>query len=472
MAEDRGLCTHFKYHKKKLVLFLSAMRHFHKEGRAGLKMTYHRLDEKGAGDTSFLEKLGLHIAKEGVQRVHSFEIVDRFFREEIKRFLQERSIEWIEHRTPAFCFSLDVFQGHAQKSKKPFMKVFYEGVRKKTGVLMVDGKPKGGQYSYDPENRLPYRTKDRLKYPLPPERGCSASGITREVITLVEKTFPDHPGSTDGFNLPVTRSEAIQHFKSFVKERLPTFGPFEDAILQEDSRLFHSLLSPLINTGLLLPKEVIQYALKAHEEGAVDLPSVEGFVRQILGWREFIRGVDEVYGFEQEKLNYFGHKRKLKASWYEGTTGLPVLDLTIQKVLKDGYCHHIERLMILSNLMLLSGISPTEVHRWFMELFIDSADWVMGPNVYGMGQMSDGGIFATKPYICGSNYILKMSDFEKGDWCDVMDGLYWDFIDRNRSFFARNPRMAMAVKTFDRMNSARREQILNAAQQFIQKNTD
>lgn len=471
MAEDRGLCTHFRYHKKKLVLFLSAMRHFADEGRAGLKLHYHRLNEPQEGQENYFQKLGHFLEVNQIKHLHSFEVADRFFRHDLEDFLRHRKVEWTIHRTPYFCFSIDTFKAHLAKSKKPFMKTFYEGVRRQTKILMDGDKPVGGQFSFDSENRLPYRDKDCVTHPIPVWSAPEPSSTTQEVIRLVEKEFPSHPGSAEGFRYPVTREAAVQHLKQFFAERFSAFGPFEDAILKNESRLFHSVLSPLINMGLLLPKEVILAAVREHTEGRASLASTEGFVRQIIGWREFIRGVDEVFGPQQEALNYFGHERKLHDSWYDGTTGLDVLDVVIRRVAQEGYCHHIERLMVLSNLMLLSGIHPHEAHRWFMEMFVDSADWVMGPNVYGMGQMSDGGLFATKPYICGSNYILKMSDFKEGPWCAVVDGLYWGFIDKHRAFFAKNPRMSMAVKTFDRMNPARRTEILQAAQNFIQRNT-
>jgi len=288
------------------------------------------------------------------------------------------------------------------------------------------------------------------------------------VCALVEEFFPDHPGSTEGCWLPATREGARRWLKAFIENYFVQFGPYEDAITPRDPFLFHSVLSPLINTGLLTPQEVLDGVL---DQRGIPLNSMEGFVRQVMGWREFIRGIDECFGEKQAKSNFFKHKRKLTQSWYTGETGIVPLDDVIQKVMTYGYCHHIERLMVVSNCMLLCEIDPKEVYRWFMELFVDSADWVMGPNVYGMGQFSDGGIFATKPYICGSNYLLKMSSYKKGEWCTALDGLYWRFVDKHRAFFAKQPRLNMMTKTLDKMDGDRKNELFASAEAFIKRHT-
>ena len=198
---------------------------------------------------------------------------------------------------------------------------------------------------------------------------------------------------------------------------------------------------------------------------------MEGFLRQILGWREFIRGVYQNYSEKMESKNYWGHKRKMTDAWYEGTTGIPPLDDAIKGAQEYGYTHHINRLMILSNVMNMCEIDPDEIYKWFMEMFIDSSEWVMVPNVYGMGTFADGGTFATKPYICGSSYMLRMSNFKKGDWCEIVDGLYWNFIEKNRDFFASNPRLGLMVRSLEKMNKDRKDAIYKAAHEFIDKHT-
>jgi deoxyribodipyrimidine photolyase-related protein len=207
------------------------------------------------------------------------------------------------------------------------------------------------------------------------------------------------------------------------------------------------------------------------EKQNIPLASLEGFIRQIIGWREFVRGIYQNFSEQQDNSNFWNHQNKLSQAWYTGETGVPQLDLTIQKVIRYGYCHHIERLMVLGNLMLLLEIHPREAHKWFMEMFVDSSDWVMGPNVYGMALFSDGGIFATKPYICGSNYWRKMSKAKPGEWCDGVDGLYWGFIDKNKAFFSKNPRLSMMAKTIDKMDPARKKTIYSAADDLKQRLT-
>ena len=223
---------------------------------------------------------------------------------------------------------------------------------------------------------------------------------------------------------------------------------------------------------MITPEIIIQKILEFHKKHKIRMNSLEGYIRQIIGWREFMRGIYQGYSNEMETKNFFKHERKMKKSWYEGTTGLPPLDHAIKNAVNHGWSHHIERLMILSNIMNLCEVKPTIVYKWFMEMFVDSSDWVMVPNVYGMGLFSDGGIFATKPYICGSSYFMKMMDFKKGEWCNTMDGLYWRFIDRNRKFFLKNPRLSMMVYVFDKMKDERKKMILSEADKFIKLNTN
>lgn len=254
----------------------------------------------------------------------------------------------------------------------------------------------------------------------------------------------------------------------FFKIRFEEFGPFEDAIVSREIFLHHSVLSPMLNVGLLTPDYVIDEAIDFASHHAIPLNSLEGFVRQIVGWREFIRAVYELKGIEERTKNYWGFKRKIPASFWNGTTGIEPIDSTIKKVLETGYCHHIERLMVLGNFMLLCEFDPDEVYRWFMELFIDAYDWVMVPNVYGMSQFADGGLMSTKPYISGSNYLMKMSDYKKGEWQFTWDGLFWRFMHVHRDFFLQNPRLGMLVHSFDKMSIEKQEQHLKAAEKFLQ----
>jgi deoxyribodipyrimidine photolyase-related protein len=414
-------------------------------------------------DVTFFNQLLKIIKLKKIKVLYIYEIEDKFFELAIKDFCNENSIELIIEKTPMFLVSRGDFQLYSKKHKKPFMKSFYQELRIKTKILMTKtGDPEGGQFSFDEENRKK----------IPKSFSVIKNSVTSnhdehtlKIIDLVEKYFSHHPGHSADFFFEVTRSGAVKKMNEFFKDKFENFGIFEDALDSRDPFLYHSLLSPYLNIGFLTPQEVVTAALKQK----VSLNSKEGFIRQVIGWREFVRGIYQEFSLVQDESNFFQHHRKLKEHWYQGNTGLEPLDDVIQKVIKYGHCHHIERLMILSNIMLLCEISPQDVHRWFMEMFVDSSDWVMGPNVYGMGQFSDGGIFATKPYICGSNYLLKMGHYEKGEWCEILDGLYWRFIDKNRKFFLKNHRMSMMVKLLDKMDSAKLSKIKSKAEKFIEK---
>ncbi|TFG74979.1 MAG: cryptochrome/photolyase family protein, partial [Flavobacteriales bacterium] len=280
--------------------------------------------------------------------------------------------------------------------------------------------------------------------------------------------FPGNPGQLDEQPLyPTNDGSTYQWFDQFLKTRFHGFGDYEDAIVADASILNHSILTPMLNVGLITPDEIVNSSLTYAREHKVPLNATEGFIRQIIGWREFIRGVYESKGREERLKHFWGFDRKMPLSFYEGTTGIDPIDQTIKKVLKTGYCHHIERLMVLSNFMMLCELDPDAVYRWFMELFIDAYDWVMVPNVYGMSQFADGGLMSSKPYISGSNYLMKMGDYKKGDWQVIWDGLFWRFMHLHRDFFERNPRMGMLVKMFDKMSEEKRLCHLNEGNTFL-----
>ena len=306
---------------------------------------------------------------------------------------------------------------------------------------------------------------------LPTLPECELSKHHDPICTLINKHFSDHPGLLKNFWFPVSRKEAKECLRIFLKERIHEFGIYEDAMLTEKNFLFHSTLSPVLNIGLLTPEEVISETIKVFEENNIPLNSTEGFIRQIIGWREFIRGIYQEQGEFQMSQNYWKHKNKLTDSWYEGTTGILPLDDCIKSTINDGYHHHIPRLMVISNLMNMCGVDPNEIYKWFMEMYIDSSDWVMVPNVYGMATYADGGLMSTKPYTCGSNYILKMSNYSKGEWCNTVDGLYWRFTEIHRPFYEKNARMSFLTRTLDRLDPERKKMIFEKAEEFIKTNT-
>lgn len=316
------------------------------------------------------------------------------------------------------------------------------------------------RWSFDRENRK--RLPRGLR---PPQRWQPPiNEFVREAIDYVERNFANNPGIGTDFSYPVSYADATASLRDFINLRLTRFGDYEDAIAAEGSTLFHSVLTPMLNIGLLTPREVLDGVLGA--EG-VPLNSLEGFVRQLIGWREFMRAAYVLHGRRQRTQNFWQHERRLPMSFWNGTTGIEPVDTVIRRVLKHAYAHHIERLMVLGNFMQLCGFHPDDVYRWFMELFVDAYDWVMVPNVYGMALHADGGLITTKPYVSGSSYVRKMSNFPRGAWCDTWDGLFWSFIDRQRSYFERNPRIGPIVRQLERMPEAKLQRRRELAASFL-----
>ena len=471
MAEDYELCERFSCHKHKLVFFLSAMRHYSQALKATQRdLDYFELNE-ATQKLSFEEKLQRWIKAHKISELVHFEIPDLFFKQRIEEFCLSEGIVQTVLPSPMFLEESHTLVQWMKRNKRPFMKNYYEDRRQKTGLLMeqVKGKsvPVGGQFSFDEDNR---RALPKDKTP-PQVTVLKADSITLDVAHLVNTMFAAHPGTTENFWLPVTSAEAQAWLGEFLRLRFREFGDYEDALSPASPFLYHSVLSPFLNCGLLTPLEVLQTAEIAAAKNAVPLNSLEGFVRQILGWREFVRGVHLAFEKEQRTRNFFGHKRQLAPCWWNGSTGLVHLDRAIQKCVTWGYCHHIERLMVIGNVMLLCEVEPSAAHAWFMQMFVDSADWVMGPNVYGMALWSDGGIFATKPYICGSNYWLKMSGEKKAPWCDDLDALYWSFVSRQQKILLKNPRMSMMAKTFEKMDEQRKHFLLTRAEEVKERLT-
>ncbi len=467
MAEDYSLCTNVRHHKQKLILFLAAMRNYADELRAcAYDVRYHALDPNDG--RSYEEKLSAVFEEVGADRLSIFEIEDKFMEARLERWATELRVRIEVATSPMFLCARERFAEYLQQASTPRMAAFYRQERRRLGLLVDEaGRPAGGRWSFDTENRK--RLPASIEVPDPPVVGeqTHVSDVTR----LVEAEFGHHPGSAGPFWLPVTREAAIRWLDAFVDERLAAFGPYEDAISQRSRTLFHSILSPILNLGLITPSEVLDKVMARAATGAVPIASLEGFVRQIVGWREFIRGIYRHYSDDQSQRNFFDHHRRLGSAWYEAKTGISPLDDAISGAWKSGWDHHIARLMIVGNLMTLCEIEPTAAHRWFMEMYVDSSDWVMGPNVYGMALYSDGGIFGTKPYICGSNYLLKMSDYRRGPWCETVDGLYWRFIDKHRKFFASNPRLAVMPRALDRLDTKRKACIFDAAEAFLEEHT-
>lgn len=482
MVEDAFLCSHFRYHQQKLVMILTAMRSYAQLLRDnGFLVHYRALDEAASmreqaaqsaplpvDETDFVRCLDAFVDAAQVTDLIYFEVEGKAMQQRLNELVQRKKLLSTEVTSPMFLTERAQFQHFLGDARKPQMATFYKQQRRRLKVLLTEaGEPVGGQWSFDQDNR-----KKLPKDITPPVMPAVATHSHQsDVVTLVEQRFADHPGRARDCWWPTTRSGALAWLDDFLAKRIEHFGPYEDALSQRSDTLFHSVLSPMLNLGLLTPAEVLERTLEKAQREQVPLQSLEGFVRQIIGWREFVRGIHQGFSAEQHRTNFWQHERELAPSWYSGSTGIVPLDHAIEGANRLGWSHHIPRLMVIANLMTLCEIRPQTAHRWFMEMYVDGSSWVMGPNVYGMGLFSDGGIFATKPYICGSNYLLKMSDYKKGPWCDVVDGLYWRFIHRNREFFAGNPRLALMPRALDKLSAERHERIFAAAEEFLDAHT-
>lgn len=435
-------------HQQKRIFHRASMRLYAaKLERNGYDVTHAELPDKPAGTGDLLKE---HLPK-GSASLHLCDPCDDVLLRRLKRYAHGAHLRLEIHASPMFLSPDDWLAETLDGMKKPSMARFYEKQRKRLHLLVdEDGHPEGGKWSFDAENRKKLPKKQGV--PNPP--ATAPNQDVQEARDWCAKRFPEGLGAAERFPWPVTRTAALQQFRQFLEERFSLFGDYEDAISTRHRILFHSVLSPALNSGLLTPKEVLNDALEYAREHDIPLNSLEGFVRQIIGWREFMRAMYLRHGVEERNGNHWGFTRSMPRSCYDGTTGIAPIDTLIQQLHEYPYCHHIERLMVLGNFFLLCRINPDDVYKWFMEFFIDAYDWVMVPNVYGMSQFADGGIFTTKPYLSGSNYIRKMSDHTKGDWCATWDGLFWSFLADHADFFRKQHRLGMLMRTWDKMDKS------------------
>ena len=467
LVEEELFFRQYSFHKQKLVLHRASMQYYKKLlTHNGYKVEYVASTEPHSNVSELIPYLQL----QGVKTIFYTEVVDDWLQKRLNFACQKFNIALQESKTPAFLNSMQEANVFFDGRKSYFQTDFYIAERKKRNILIENGKhPLGGKWSFDTENRHKFPKNEVAPLlPLPTE-----NEFVTEAQQYVAQHFNNNPGIiSNPFDqektfYPTTHKEAENWLQSFLEQRFLNFGVYEDAIVANEKVLYHSLISPLLNIGLLLPQSVIEKTLIFASQNTVPLNSVEGFIRQIMGWREFIRIVYEREGRKQRTTNYWKFTRKIPKSFYTGTTGISPIDIVIKRLLQCSYNHHIERLMVLGNFMLLCEFDPNEVHRWFMEMYIDAYDWVMVPNVYGMTQFADGGIMTTKPYISGSNYIKKMSDFPKGQWEQVWDALFWRFMAVHRSFFESNPRLGMLLKTWDKMSKEKQEGYLKTAEEWL-----
>ena len=440
-VEDPLFFSQYRFHRQKLMLHRASMKRYAAKLReSGAEVRY--LD---VADVQSTQSIARHLAKWKIRSVRVVDPCDDWLTQRLGAGLQDCGIGLTLVDNPHFFTPTTEIVRFVRGKKKLFFTEFYISQRKRLNILMDEGKPVGGKWSFDPDNRK--KLPGALAIPTVPF--SVEDEFVREARNYVLQRFPNAPGKDAPFRYPTDHIGAEAWLAEFVKHRLNRFGDYEDAVSAQHDILFHSVLTPMLNIGLLSPQRVVEAAL-AHAD-RVPLNSLEGFIRQVIGWREFVRLVYLTWGRKQRTRNFWGFTQDLPAAFYDGSTGVEPVDHVIRQVLSTGYCHHIERLMILGNFLLLCDVRPDAVYQWFMELFVDAYDWVMVPNVYGMSQHADGGLMTTKPYISGSSYVLKMSDFKKGPWCAVWDALYWRFIDRHADFFAANPRMAVMAKMKDKL---------------------
>lgn len=449
---------------------------FHK-----MKLTFHRASMNGYAAAlqskdykvhyidylKFVERkdyLSNWITSNNVKALHVCKTDDFLLDKRLKKLSEKYGIKLIEYNNPSFLNSEKYLRDYFNSKKSYFQHYFYIDQRKKFNILIDDGKPIGGKWSLDSENRKSIKKDIKIPQVLISDYNTK---YVNEAKKYVNKNFTNNPGENDNFYLPTSAREAELWFENFLEMKLKKFGDYQDAIIKDEPFLFHSIISPLINSGLLTPEFVLHRSLEFSNQNSIPLNSIEGFIRQILGWREFIRAVYLIDGVKQRNSNFWNHKRKIPKSFYDGTTGIEPVDATIKKLLTTGYNHHIERLMILGNFMLLCEIHPTEIYNWFMEMYIDSYDWVMVPNVYGMSQFADGGLMSTKPYISSSNYVIKMSNYKKGEWTEIWDSLFWNFIHKHIEYFAGNNRTIFMARNIERMNQETLMDRLKKAEKFL-----
>lgn len=463
LLEEELFFTQFLFHQQKLVLHRASMQAYRQRLLAqNFTCEYVEAHQPTADVRQWVDKA----VTNGLGHLHIIDPVDYRLRFRIEDAVAKAKISLTVHLNPNFLNEMPAANAFFDGRKKYYQTDFYVAQRKQRGLLLEpDGQPTGGKWSFDTENRVKFPKTEAvpvLNWPAP-------SAEVTKAITYVETHFAHHYGQACDFRYPTTHAAAEAWLDDFLAQRLAKFGVYEDAQVACESVLYHSLLTPMLNIGLLNPQQIIDATLAHAARHEVPLNSLEGFLRQIVGWREFIRIVYEREGQQQRTRNFWGFERKIPPAFWTGTTGIAPVDIVIRKALSGAYNHHIERLMVLGNFFLLCEFDPDEVHRWFMEMYIDAYDWVMVPNVYGMTQFADGGLMTTKPYISGSNYLLKMGDWPKGDWQAIWDGLFWRFLHVNRNFFTRNPRLGMLVHTFDKMSESKRDAHLTNADEFLVK---
>ncbi|WP_269610944.1 cryptochrome/photolyase family protein [Prochlorococcus marinus] len=454
-----------KFHCQKIIFHKATMDSYVEDlKRHGFNVIYikHKRETRTEDNLNYL-------AKKGFNYFITYKAFDWSLEKRIKDFSSKNNTKLEIRKNEMFLTCPDISKEIINQKKIYGMQKFYRIQRQKLNILIEkDGSPKGGEWSFDKMNRKKLSTSIKV----PQIRYIKTNKFLDNAIKEVSIKYNDYYGKYEKFNYPLTHKEAEEWLENFLVERFNLFGDYEDSINSNHRILWHSVISPLINTGLLTPRQIIDKAWDYYQSENIGINSYEGFIRQIIGWREFILLIYMRNNLELRNGNFWEFEdQPIPSSFYKGNTGLTPLDDSIKNILETGYAHHIERLMIIGNLMLLCRFHPNQVYKWFMELFIDSYDWVMVPNVYGMSQFANGGLFTTKPYISGSNYILKMSNYKFDKWCVTWDSLFWTFIDDYKHKLKKQYRLSMIMRNLEKMDINKKHTHRKNANEFISKLT-
>jgi deoxyribodipyrimidine photolyase-related protein len=478
MVESAPRAGHLRYHQQKLTLLYAAMRHHAANlKKKGYRILYRRLTD-GARDEGYPEVLREWIKDHKITEIHLLDPNEYDTAQSLAGLSKKLGVPIQTHRSPQFLVSREEFATWAKGKKHLLMEAHYRRLRAEKKILMTPkGQPEGGDWNLDDQNRRTFREFAKEKPKIPPLPPLEKDPVVKEAAADVAKLFPDHPGKAADLWVPATREGALEWLKHFVRTRLGQFGPWEDTMVEGEAVLFHSVLSPFLNLGLLTPGECIEAAEKAYREGKAPLNSVEGFIRQILGWREFIHGLYWLKMPEYKKVNFLGADRPLPRWAYDGKTEMRCVSQAVTGAIDRAYNHHIQRLMVLGNYFLLGGYEPSAVLRWYTEMYLDAYDWVMVPNVLGMILFADGGWFATKPYAAGAAYQEKMGNHctscrfdpkkkEGPDACPF-HSLYWNFYGEHAAKFRSNPRIGMMVAMWEKKSASNKSRIRAEAEKFL-----
>ncbi len=469
MAEVMEETTYVPHRPKKIALFLAAMRKFAAAlRRDGWRVVYSRLDDRD-NTGSLVGEVRRRAAEFSAETV----LVTTPGEWRLRQALKALPLKVTFVEDDRFLCPQQVFRAWAQGRRVLRLEHFYRLMRRRTGLLMEGEAPAGGQWNFDRDNRKPARA-DLLR--APPYRE-DPDDVVAEVLDLVRRRFAQNFGTLDGFAFATDRSGARRALQHFLAYHLPHFGPTQDAMLAQDRFLHHSVLSAYLNLGLLTPGEVCTAAEAEWQAGRVPIGSVEGFIRQILGWREYVRGIYDLAGPGYAQKNALGHDRPLPAFYWGAPTRMACVAHVVEQTRAEAYAHHIQRLMVTGNFALLAGIAPAAVHEWYLSVYADAVEWVEAPNVIGMALFADGGILASKPYAASGAYIARMSNYCRGCYYDVharsgpracpFNRLYWHFLERHRSRFATNPRMVQIYRAWDRVGQTERTQIVAEAEALL-----